>query len=123
MPEQALSIDALGWSSAWEEQFAPWHAQSMKPGRIGVEDKHYYTILTQEGDLIGQISGKLLHETPSSAALPKVGDWVAFTRQGQEAKVTIHQVLPRRTKLSRKFLGRDLEEQVLATNVDTAFVV
>jgi ribosome biogenesis GTPase len=40
-----------------------------------------------------------------------------------ERKAVIHHVLPRRTKLSRKEPGREVEEQILATNVDKAFVV
>ena len=35
----------------------------------------------------------------------------------------IHKVLPRRSKFVRKFAGRRIEAQVIAANVDTAFVV
>ena len=35
----------------------------------------------------------------------------------------IQAILPRRTELSRKMTGRDTTQQILATNVDTAFIV
>jgi ribosome biogenesis GTPase / thiamine phosphate phosphatase len=41
----------------------------------------------------------------------------------EPGKAMIHHVLPRGTKLSRKIVGREVEEQVLVTNVDIAFVV
>jgi ribosome biogenesis GTPase len=81
-------------------------------------------VVFHESDpLIGKISGKLLHDAASPAELPKVGDWVAFKALPNEDKATIHHVLPRRTKLSRKVPGRETEEQVLVTNTDVAFVV
>jgi ribosome biogenesis GTPase len=123
MPDQELTLEALGWSPALEAQFAAYQSNNLQPGRVAVEDKHYYTVLTAAGDLIAQVSGKLLHETENPAALPKVGDWVAVAPQPNEAKAVIHHVLPRRTKLSRKVAGREIEEQVLAANIDVAFVV
>lgn len=80
-------------------------------------------VLGPLGELTGQVTGKLLHNTRSAADFPKVGDWVAFTPLLEEGKAIIHEVLPRRTKLSRKLSGRDMGEQVLATNIDIAFVV
>ena len=55
--------------------------------------------------------------------MPAVGDWVAITRPDGGGRATIHAVLPRRTKLSRKVPERGIEEQVLAANVDVVFLV
>lgn len=117
------TLEALGWNSCFEEPFAPWRAKGLQAGRVAVEDKHYYVLATPDGERTGQVSGKLLHSAPSPADLPKVGDWVAFAPLPQEAKGVIHQVLPRKTKLSRKVPGREIEEQVLAANIDTVFIV
>jgi ribosome biogenesis GTPase / thiamine phosphate phosphatase len=122
MPELGLSLEMLGWTPALAAQFGT-RAAGLIPGRIGVEDKHFYVVLTADGELIGQVSGKLLHSARTPADLPKVGDWVVCARLRGEAKVVIHEVLARRTKLSRKVPGREVEEQVLATNVDLAFAV
>lgn len=98
-------------------------AKGLRPGRVAVEDKHFYVLATPEGECTGQVTGKLLHSAHSAADLPKVGDWVAYAALPQEDKGVIHQVLPRRTKLSRKVPGREIEEQVLAANLDIAFIV
>jgi ribosome biogenesis GTPase len=123
MPEMGLSIEALGWNASWEQAFSAYRVKGLEPGRIAVEDKHYYVVLTLRGDLSGQIAGKLHHGCRSASALPKVGDWVAVAPLPNEKKAVIHHVLERRTTLSRKVPGREMEEQVLATNIDVAFVV
>jgi ribosome biogenesis GTPase len=55
--------------------------------------------------------------------LPKVGDWVAISLFDENTKAVIHDVLPRRTKLSRKSADRKTKEQVIAANIDTVFIV
>jgi ribosome biogenesis GTPase / thiamine phosphate phosphatase len=123
MPDLELTLEMLGWSASLDQSFGPFRAQGLEPGRIAVEDKHYYAVIGPKGELTGQVSGKLLHRVQAPADLPKVGDWVAIAPLVGEAKAVIHDVLPRKTKLSRKVPGRETEEQVLATNIDLAFVV
>jgi ribosome biogenesis GTPase len=50
--------------------------------------------------------------------LPAVGDWVAVT-----PPATIASILPRRSAFIRKNAGLDSTEQVLAANVDSAFLL
>src|SRR5207247_10991954 len=71
-----------------------------------------------------QGSGKCIHEARwSNSELPKVGDWVAVKLVPNEEKAVIQAILPRRTQLSRKMTGHGATEQILATNIDTAFLV
>jgi ribosome biogenesis GTPase len=122
MPDQALTLEALGWNSSLQQHLDQ-HFPGLEAGRVAVEAKHYYAVLTLPGEMQAQVTGKLLHLTPDPANLPKVGDWVALTHLPGERKASIHGVLPRRTRLSRKAAGRELGEQVLAANIDVAFVV
>jgi ribosome biogenesis GTPase len=55
--------------------------------------------------------------------LPTVGDWVCASVRPQESRATIHRLLERRTKISRKDSGSVTDEQVLAANIDTVFLV
>jgi ribosome biogenesis GTPase len=124
MSQPELSLSRLGWDADWETAFASHRERGWRAGRVAVQDKHHYVLFAEEGELIAQIAGKLLHGLKSDADLPKVGDWVAFkpTMPG-EPKAVIQAVLPRRTKIGRKIPGRETEEQVLVTNIDVAFVV
>jgi len=118
-----MDLASLGWNSTMEESLARFRARGWVPGRVAVEDKHRFVVLAEEGELSASVAGKLLHETRSSAELPKVGDWVAVSIVPNEDKAVIHAVLPRRTQLARKVPGREIEEQVLVANIDVAFVV
>jgi ribosome biogenesis GTPase len=124
MSEPDLSLTRLGWNSEWDAAFGAYEKKGWKAGRVAVQDKHHYVLFAEEGELVAQIAGKLLHELQFDADLPKVGDWVAFKRTMLgEQKAVIQAVLPRRTKLGRKIPGRETEEQLLVTNIDLAFVV
>ena len=124
MNQPDLSLSRLGWDADWETAFAPHRERGWRAGRVAVQDKHHYVLFAEDGELMAQIAGKLFHGLKSDAALPKVGDWVAFkpTMPGEQ-KAVIQAVLPRRTRLGRKIPGRETEEQVLVTNIDLAFVV
>jgi ribosome biogenesis GTPase len=118
-----MELSELGWDPAWEAAFAPFAADGFLPARAVTEDKHYYTLVCTEGPVLGQIAGKLIHRRQHNAALPKVGDWVAFRRPPASDRVSIEAILPRRSSLSRKIPGREASGQVLAANVDVALVV
>jgi ribosome biogenesis GTPase len=119
-----MGLTKLGWNSAREEQFAPHRAKGLVPARVAVEDKHYYRVWTADAELTAQIVGKLIHEAKGNhSKLPKVGDWVAVKILPNEEKAAIHAVLPRTTQITRKNSGRDTTAQVLATNLETIFLV
>ena len=123
-PSDTVStLNVFGWDSAWAAQFESHRARGWVPGRVAVEDKHSYGVLTEFGPITAKVSGRLLHETRIRARLPKVGDWVALTPPAAGVQTHIHAVLPRRSALSRNDSGCPESEQVLAANVDLAFIV
>lgn len=119
-----MSLAKLGWNDALESAFAPHRAAGLVPARVAVEDKHHFRVWTADAELTAQVTGRLLHAARGDKSLlPKVGDWAAVKLLPGEDKAVLHALLPRRTRLSRKVTGRETEEQILATNIDTAFVV
>jgi ribosome biogenesis GTPase len=119
-----MDLTKLGWNADLNRQFAPHHAEGLIPARVAVEDKHFFRVWTADAELLAQVTGKCLHEARGfNSKLPKVGDWVAVKLVASEEKAMIQAVLPRRTKLCRKTTGRGSAEHILATNIDTAFLV
>jgi ribosome biogenesis GTPase len=117
-------LTKLGWDAERDEQFAPFAAKGLIPARVAVEDKHFYRIWTAEAELTAQVTGKFIHESRRDhTVLPKVGDWVAVKLIQNEEKATIHAILPRRTQITRKTSGRNTAAQILATNIETVFLV
>ncbi|MBL9136444.1 MAG: ribosome small subunit-dependent GTPase A [Verrucomicrobiales bacterium] len=113
----------IGWDAEWERVFAPYRADGLVPGRVATEDRQAFAVVTEHGELPARIAGRMLQTIDTTEAWPKVGDWVAVMPKTPPSRSVIHHVLTRRTSLIRKAAGRETAPQVLATNVDTAFVV
>ena len=119
-----MGLTKLGWNAARDEQFVPYLAKGFIPARVAVEDKHFYRVWTVDAELTAQVTGKFIHESRRDhSVLPKVGDWVAVKLIPNEEKATIYAILPRRTQIVRKTSGRESAAQILATNVETVFLV
>lgn len=118
-----MDLNLLGWSSFFKESFEPFHQRGYSAGRISEEHKHIYHVLAECGELLGKASGKLLHDSRNRSELPAVGDWVVVSERPTEGTATIHAILPRMSKFTRKIAGKTIEEQVIAANIDTIFLV
>ena len=113
----------LGWSPELDEAFAPHAAEGLVPARVTVQNRGLYLVAGDDGELQAELTGRFHHEAEGGGALPAVGDWVAVRPPQGDGRATIAAVLPRRTKLSRKVAEREIDEQVLAANVDVIFLV
>ena len=116
-------LTTLGWDETRAEQFEPHALAGLLPGRVAVQHRGAYDVLTKLGELRCDVAGRLYDESASPADLPAVGDWVAVAARPGEQSGTVQAVLPRRTKFSRKTAWQAAEEQVLASNVDVVLIV
>lgn len=116
------ALERLGWSSTWESAFHPFGEQGLAPARVAREDLGRYLVLDLGDERIAEITGRFRHEARTGADLPAVGDWVAL-RRNDDGPSRIEAVLPRRTAFTRKVPGSATEEQVVASNLDTVFLV
>ena len=116
-------LTTLGWDDSFAEQFETYADDGLIPGRVAVQHRGAYDVLTEPGVLRCDVAGRLYEESRSPADLPAVGDWVAVAARAEEDAGTIQAVLPRRTRFSRKTAWQAAEEQVLAANVDVVFIV
>jgi ribosome biogenesis GTPase / thiamine phosphate phosphatase len=119
----AFDLDALGWNVRLAELFREYEAAGLIPGRVSLEHTHIYRLLTTEGEWLARISGRLRHRAETRADFPAVGDWVAVEPPAHGGDARILSVLPRHSRFSRKTAGDTTEEQVVAANIDTVFLV
>jgi ribosome biogenesis GTPase / thiamine phosphate phosphatase len=99
------TLEALGWNEFFAEAFDSYEPAGLTPARVAVQERGGVVLFTAEGTV--QARGHAV-----------AGDWVAFDSERGE----IRAVLPRRTRFSRKEPWLT-EEQVVAANVDGAFLV
>jgi ribosome biogenesis GTPase len=103
------SLEALGWSQHFADAFAPYEPEGLIPGRVAVQERGAVVLFTTAGAV------------PASGHAV-AGDWVAAERLPGEERAIVRAVLPRRTRFARKEPWLT-EEQVIAANIDTVFLV
>lgn len=92
-------------------------------GRVICEQKNSYRVITEKDVINAKVSGKMMFNALDKADFPAVGDWVALDREDSNTgDAVIHGVLKRFSKFSRKVAGDRHDEQLIAVNVDTAFI-
>jgi ribosome biogenesis GTPase len=91
--------------------------------RVIEQQKGLYKVAGEDQEWWAEPSGRLLFEAQGAEDLPVVGDWVEVSIGGPNDRLQILAVLPRKTLIARRAIGRDHEAQLLAANVDHIFVV
>lgn len=94
----------------------------MRTARVITVDRDRYTVRPTGGqDLQATLSGRFRHAAEDATRLPCAGDRVAVEISAEVG--VIHEVLPRDTVLRRKRPGKDIDFQLIAANIDVAFIV
>jgi len=119
----ALDLSALGWTPRLTEAFVPHAAEGLIPARVALEHTHIYRVFTEAGEWLARVSGRLRHRATTRVDFPAVGDWVAIEPPVEGADALIRAVLPRFSRFSRRAAGDPTEEQIVAANIDTVFLV
>lgn len=117
MHAPAFDLHDLGWDDGFAAAFKQYRAEGLVPARVAAQHRGGYDVLGEAGERRVRVSGRLRHEAGTAGGLPAVGDWVALREE------TIQALLPRRSAFSRKAAWAPTEEQVLAANLDSVFVV
>ncbi|KSU80903.1 ribosome biogenesis GTPase [Fictibacillus enclensis] len=118
-----MNLKQLGWESFFEHHFTDYDQEQFTVGRVALEHKRMYRLFTEHGELLAEVTGKLRHLATQRQDYPAVGDWVVISARPEEQKASIHAILPRKSKFSRKAAGVTTEEQIVAANIDTVFLV
>lgn len=113
----------LGLTGWFEDNARELCGLNVPIARVTAVDRGRYLIRDEHGETPAELTGRFLYATKSSSDLPCVGDWVCASYRDSRSHATIHYVLPRRSFLRRKAPGREIEFQMIAANIDVAFVI
>jgi ribosome biogenesis GTPase / thiamine phosphate phosphatase len=90
--------------------------------RVIAQNKGSYKLITPDGERLAQVSGKVRHETTELAKFPAVGDFVMVQYEQDDATAIIHHILSRKSIFLRTAVGVSEQAQVVASNIDLAFI-
>ncbi len=91
--------------------------------RIIVVDRERFVVAHGNKEIPAEMTGKLMFSVESPLDYPAVGDWVRVQFVNQNSQAMIHAVNDRKTILKRKTAGKKISHQLIAANIDTAFIV
>jgi ribosome biogenesis GTPase / thiamine phosphate phosphatase len=113
----------LGFDPWFEARVSDLRQEGRDIARISAVDRGSYLIRNETEEVPAELAGKFSYEVESSVDLPCVGDWVTVQYHNDDTEAIIHGVFPRRTFLRRKAAGENVDFQMIAANIDVAFIV
>jgi len=116
------NLEELGYNVTFEAFRLEQTLENQITGRVIAEHKERYIVLTLQGEFEAEITGNMRFTAKSREELPAVGDWVSLIPYDADFAI-IHQILPRFSTIKRPAVGQFGEIQIIATNIDYAFIV
>ncbi|MDT8318780.1 MAG: ribosome small subunit-dependent GTPase A [bacterium] len=118
-----MKLSALGLTPWFKEKAGELAEPEQEIARVTIVDRGWYTIRNRNGELAARATGKFMHAVKSATDMPCVGDWVLVEYHALDNSASIHTLLPRRSFLRRKTAGKGIGFQMIAANIDVAFIV
>jgi len=118
-----MKLGELGFDEWFEAHVSKFPQENRGIARISAVDRGAYLIRNETAEIPAELAGKLSFQMDSSADLPCTGDWVIVQYHNDNRAAIIHGVFPRKTFLRRKTAGEKVDFQMIAANIDVAFIV
>ncbi len=118
-----MTLEEFGFSRWFRDQFDPDNAEGLTVARVVAVHKGECEISNGESTRPAKTTGRLRYRAKSRLDYPTVGDWIVVKNFDHEDFGTIRAVLKRQSELKRKTAGRTTHYQLIAANIDTAFIM
>ena len=116
-------LKSIGYSDWFNSRVDDEKIAAHGVARVGSVHKDSYTVTKGGEDIFAELSGNLLYTTESASDLPTTGDWVYADFYDDDTHAIIYGVFPRKTLLKRKTAGKRVDFQLIAANIDVAFII
>lgn len=119
-----MTLEEFGYSEWFAEQIDPVAESGLAAARVTAIHKGECEVSDGEVTFPAKMTGRLRHQAKSKLDYPTVGDWVLVKDFDDEERIgRITRVLARKSALKRKTAGRTTRSQLIAANIDTAFIM
>ncbi len=117
-----MKLEDFGYNDKFQKSRIENNLNHFDIGRVVSEHKEKYIVKTEKGEFEAEITGSLRFSAKSREDFPAVGDWVALITYDSDLAI-IHKILPRFSVIARQAVGQFGEIQIIAANIDYAFLV
>lgn len=117
-----MRLEDFGYNNKLEEFRKEQKLDNFEIGRVIAEHKERYIIKTVKAEFEAEITGNMRFSAVNREDFPAVGDWVALTTYDSDSAI-IHTILPRFSIIKRQAAGQFGKIQIIATNIDYAFII
>ena len=111
----------LGYNDFFEKSRTSLGLLKYPAARVIAEYREVYKVKNINGEFLAKVTGKHIFTAKKREDYPAVGDWVAIEVL-PENQALIRGIFPRKTILKKKYSDRQ-ENQIIAANINTAFIV
>ncbi|MDM8518049.1 ribosome small subunit-dependent GTPase A [Desulfobacterales bacterium HSG16] len=118
-----MNLNKLGFDKWFSDRTDSLKSVDHEIARVTTVNKDSFQIRNRDQDVFAELTGKMLFNADSPIDLPTVGDWVYAQFYDNESFAVIHEIIPRKSLLKRKTAGKKTEYQLIAANIDTAFII
>ncbi len=116
-------LSDMGFDQWFQSHAGDLRQEGRDIARISAVDRGSYLIRNPTKEVPAELAGKFYFQLESSIDLPCVGDWVSVQYHNNDTEAIIYEVFPRKTFLRRKSAGEKVDLQMIAANIDVAFIV
>jgi ribosome biogenesis GTPase len=118
-----MELVELGFDGWFQKKLPELVRPEFSLARITRVDRSRYLVRNENSEIQAELTGQLLYSSESNQDLPCVGDWV-FVQYYNDGEIAIvHELFPRKTFLRRKSAGKKIDYQMIAANIDIAFII
>lgn len=117
------ALEQLGFDQWFQDQSTQYIKDDLSIVRIVEVNRNSYKVRGGQHNTTARLSGRFVFKVKNKIDYPTVGDWVVIQCTKHRSTVRIRNVLPRKSLLKRKDPGRAVVFQLIAANIDYAFVM
>ncbi|MCH8981091.1 ribosome small subunit-dependent GTPase A [candidate division KSB1 bacterium] len=118
-----MNLEKLDLNPWLKDKLDPAKLHDYRIARVTAVNKDNFILKNEKNEVFAELTGKFLFNVESSLDTPTVGDWVYAQYFDDDSFAVIHELVPRKSILKRKTSGKKIEFQLIAANIDTAFIM
>jgi ribosome biogenesis GTPase len=113
----------LGFNDWFQQRQKEYDKPGHSLARVTAVNKGGYLVRNEHDEVLAELAGKLMFSTESIIDFPVVGDWAFVQYYNSNSLAIVDDLFPRKSLLRRKAAGKKVDYQIIASNIDVAFIV